>query len=321
MSVPKIITTQSPVTSKARPTLSVLIPFYRDDPSELIERLSTISNSMQTKPSAQGHGVELLVYDDGSDNPDLSRKVSAAVKSSTCPATLFTALENKGRAFGRNYLFGTAKADWVLFLDADMMPKSEAFLDNYVKLIEADAADVIFGGFNVLEEKGEPSRELHRLMSIISDCAPASERQVLGPKNVASSNLCVRKIVLETEPFDNEFTGWGWEDSEWAARIAKTYRLLHAENPALHLGLETTDTLLRRFKTSGPNYLRYTQRHPALATSLPLYQWIKRLNKTPGHAALRPLLKLIVKLDMLPASLRINALKLWRASWYAETVS
>jgi len=293
----KIIKTQSLVTQKLRPTLSVLIPFYRDDPSELVIKLADIA----------GSSVEVLVYDDGTRDADLSRDVTASVKSASCPVTLFTAQENKGRAFARNYLFGAAKADWVLFLDADMMPTSINFLATYITLIEADAGDVIFGGFKVLEKKGDAARELHRLMSIMSDCAGAAERQRLGPKNVASSNLCVRKTVLETEPFDNGFT--------------KTYRLLHADNPALHLGLETTDTLLRRFKTSGANYMRFTQRHPALARSLPLYQWIKRLKKMPGHAALRPLLKLIVKINILPSRLRINALKLWRASWYAESVT
>ena len=311
MTPPKITPTHSPVRQKSAPTLSVLIPFYRDNPSDLISALSSMS----------GDAIEVLVYDDGTQDPELSRNVSAAIKSCACMATLFTAHENRGRAFGRNYLFDVARADWVLFLDADMMPMSEAFLDNYTALIKADAADVIFGGFKVREEKGEPTRELHRLMSISSDCAPAAERQLLGPKNVASSNLCVRKTVLQAEPFDNGFKGWGWEDSEWAARISQTYRLIHAENAALHLGLETTDTLLRRFKTSGPNYMRFTARHPQLAQSLPLHRWVERLRKTPGHGLIRPALKLLVKLGFLPSNLRINALKLWRASWYAELSS
>ena len=311
MSTPNITSTHSLIKSKQTPILSVLIPFYKDNPSKLISKLALIAGST----------VEILVYDDGTGDRDLSRDVSAAIKSATCPAILFTAAENNGRAFGRNYLFEAAKSDWVLFLDADMMPMNDAFIETYIKLIKAQAGDVIFGGFKVLETKGEAECELHRILSLASDCASAAERQRLGPKNVASSNLCVRKDVLKAEPFDQGFVGWGWEDSEWAARIASRYTLIHADNPALHLGLESTDTLLRRFKTSGPNYARFTNAHPELARSLPLYQWIKRLNKTPGHALIRPLLKLVIKLNLLPASLRINALKLWRASWYAETNS
>ena len=308
MIAPTITPTHSAHRIKGRPTLSILIPFYRDNPSELIETLASIA----------GQSVEILTYDDGTGDKDLSHEVSAAVKSASCQTTLFTAHDNRGRAFGRNYLFDMAKADWVLFLDADMMPMDEYFIMTYLAEIKAGTSDVLFGGFKVLETNGAPETEIHRVMSITSDCAPAAERQRLGPKNVASSNLCVRKTVLTAEPFDTGFSGWGWEDSEWAARVSTTFRLKHIDNPALHLGLESTDTMLKRFRTSGHNYMRFTQRHPELATSLPLHRWVTRLRKTPGHQLLRPALKLMVKINQAPIKLRIAALKLWRASWYAE---
>ncbi|MEP6343165.1 MAG: glycosyltransferase family A protein [Maricaulaceae bacterium] len=308
MIAPTITPTHSAHRIKSRPTLSILIPFFRDNPSELIETLASIA----------GQSVEVLTYDDGTGDKDLSREVSAAVKSAACQASLFTAHDNRGRAFGRNYLFDMAKADWVLFLDADMMPMNEHFITTYLTEIKAGTSDVIFGGFNVLETNGTPETEIHRVMSITSDCAPAAERQRLGPKNVASSNLCVRKTVLTAEPFDTGFSGWGWEDSEWAARVSTRFRLKHIDNPALHLGLESTDTMLNRFRTSGHNYMRFTQRHPELASSLPLNRWVTRLRKTPGHQLLRPVLKLMVKINQAPIKLRIVALKLWRASWYAE---
>ena len=138
---------------------------------------------------------------------------------------------------------------------------------------------------------------------------------------MASSNLCVRRSVLKAEPFDSGFSGWGWEDSEWAARVAKTYTLKHADNPAVHLGLETTDTMLKRFATSGPNYLRFTKAHPELAERLPLYNISKKLGKLPGQRLMRPLLKLCVKTHAAPMRARLIALKLWRASHYAEALS
>ena len=308
MMAPKITPIQSPHKIKGKASLSILIPFYRDNPSEVIETLTRIA----------GPSVEVLTYDDGTGDKDLSRDVSAAIKSAPCQATLFTAHENRGRAYGRNHLFNAAKADWVLFLDADMMPMSDDFIAAYLKEIKAETSDVLFGGFQVATTRGRQETEIHRVLSITSDCATASERQRLGPKNVASSNLCVRKTVLTAEPFDTGFKGWGWEDSEWAARVSAAYRLKHIDNPALHLGLETTDTLLKRFRTSGANYIRFTQRHPDLAASLPLYKWVTRLRKIPGHQLLRPFLKLMVKINQTPMKLRIAALKLWRASWYAE---
>jgi len=123
------------------------------------------------------------------------------------------------------------------------------------------------------------------------------------------------------EDFDDGFQGWGWEDSEWAARVAKKFELIHADIPALHLGLESTDTLLRRFKSSGPNYVRFTDKHPDLAKTLNLFQISQRLRKVPGQKLIRPFLKLTIKLQLLPIKIRLMALKMWRASWYAEAFS
>jgi len=296
--------------SRAKPQLSVLIPYYKDDPTALLHALL----SQTTEQS----NVEVLIYDDGTGDADLNAKVCAAVKSAHSSVHLMIAHENKGRSAARNALQENAKADWVLFLDADMRPVSHRFLSDYVELIDAEMADVIFGGFTVPEKADSADQELHRALSEVSDCLSLAARQAAGPQFVASSNLAVRKAVLDVEGFDDGFTGWGWEDSEWAARIAKRFELIHADIPALHLGLESTDTLLRRFKTSGHNYVRFTEKHPDIAKTLSLFKISQKLRKTPGQKLMRPFLKLAVKLNLMPLKIRLFALKLWRASHYAE---
>ena len=293
------------------PRLSILVPYYHDDPVPLIQALS--------KECEGRTDVEILVYDDGSNDPDLNCKAIAEVKNSQAPLGLFIAEQNRGRSFARNTLTDFARADWVLFLDADMLPETATFVSDYITLISENVADVIFGGFKVQSSASDPDRELHRALSEVSDCLTLEDRQAGGPQFVCSSNLAVRKTVLEAEAFDPEFSGWGWEDSEWAARVFKTFRLVHADNPAIHLGLETTETLLKRFKTSGPNYQRFTRKHPDLAETLPLYRIVHKIQKIPGQKLSRPLLQAIVKLRFAPVRLRLLALKLWRASWYAET--
>ena len=113
----------------------------------------------------------------------------------------------------------------------------------------------------------------------------------------------------------------GWEDSEWAARVAKRFSLIHADIPALHLGLESTETLLRRFRTSGANYVLFTEKHPDLAKTLSLFKISQKLRKVPGQKVMRPFLKTAVSQNVLPIKLRLMALKMWRASWYAQAFS
>jgi len=276
-----ISTVKSSAYPSAKPTLSVLIPFYKDDPSALLSALGD---------QVAGLTVEVLAYDDGTQDLDLTKSVTAIVKSAASPVRLLTNTENKGRSAARNALQEAARADWVLFLDADMLPAREGFLSTYLDLLSQTDVDVIFGGFEVEETSEDLDRDLHRALSQYSDCLSLSERQAAGPQYVASSNLCVRRSVLDAEPFDSGFSGWGWEDSEWAARVSKRFKLIHADNPALHLGLETTDTLLRRFASSGQNYLRFINAHPDLAPQLSLYNVSKKLGKLPGQSMIRPLI-------------------------------
>lgn len=301
---------KSPGASKSKPMLSVLVPYYRDDPSELLADLLA--------QCGDAKNIEVLLYDDGTGDADVNSRLCAAVKASKTPVTLILAEENKGRSTARNVLQTSARSDWVLFLDADMRPVTDHFISDYMALINEDASDVIFGGFTVPRSSDDPDTDLHRALSDVSDCLSLDARKAAGPQYVASSNLCVRKSVLKQEPFDTQFVGWGWEDSEWAARVSKSYVLTHADIPALHLGLESTDTLLSRFKTSGANYVRFTNIHPDIAQTLTLFSLSQKLRRVPGQKLMRPLLRGIVKFRRGPMRLRLLALKLWRASWYAE---
>lgn len=293
----------------ARPSLSILIPFYNDDPSALLEALL----GQSTK------GVEICLYDDGTNDSAVNAKLQALKSNATDGAvTLLLGNENQGRSAARNALFEAARAPWVLFLDADMMPTDEKFVTRYIEAITKDSHDIIFGGFAMSRETPSKDTRLHHAFSMTSDCLSAKERTAHGPQYVCSSNLAVRKSVLTAQPFDTGFTGWGWEDSEWAARVGKAYRLSHLENPALHLGLESTQTLLSRFKNSAANYDHFTRRHPRLAQTLTLYKMMNALAKIPGQGLMRPVLRAIVSLNMMPMRARLLALKLWRASWYAS---
>lgn len=305
---PDITIIRSAGALHAAPRLSVLVPYYHDDPSELMADLLAQSDA----------DIEVLFYDDGTGDAALNSRIGADVARRSEAMTLMIAEKNRGRSAARNALQTAARGDWVLFLDADMRPVSGDFLAQYKTAIAADNCDIIFGGFTVPDSAETPQQDLHRALSHVSDCLPLAQRKAAGAQFVASSNLCVRKSVLAAEAFDPGFTGWGWEDSEWAARAASRFTLVHIDNPALHLGLETDNTLLSRFKNSAQNYIRFTQKHPELSRQLALYRLSKKLSRIPGQGLLRPIYKSLVLLRPLPMRVRILGLKLWRASWYGS---
>ncbi len=298
----------------AKPALSVLIPYYHDDPADLLRALAA-------QAQEQSAGVEILIYDDGTNDKMVNDNLVEIANKSDAPISLYFAKDNHGRAHARNALKENARAAWALFLDADMLPTTDNFITGYLAEIAKGDTDILFGGFTVPAIKQSAETELHRAFSHTSDCLSAEERTKNGPQYVCSSNLCVRTSVLDAQPFDTEFVGWGWEDSEWAARVASAYRLKHVDLPALHLGLENTETLLKRFKDSGANYVRFTNKHPELAKTLTLYKMSRKLKRLPGQALMRPLLAFTVRRNFMPTKLRLLALKLWRASWYAKALS
>ena len=157
------------------------------------------------------------------------------------PGRLVSSRVNLGRAKGRNRLARFARGGWLLFLDADMAPDSPEFLKVYLDLIAAHAPAVAFGGFSLDQAPDKAEHALHRRMALASDCASAEVRRDHPEKHVFTSNLLVRRDVFAAQPFDESFAGWGWEDVEWAMRVARHHWITHIDNTATHLGLDDAE--------------------------------------------------------------------------------
>lgn len=290
--------------------LSVLIPFYGDDPTPLAASLNALIGARRD--------IEIVLFDDGSPDKAGRAAVARTVRALSTPARLLASNCNLGRAAGRNVLARHARGRWLLYLDADMAPGNEAFLNAYLERIEADDFDAAFGGYES-HEPADPSLALHAALSQVSDQNDAVMRQEIGATAFCSSNLLVRAAVMQDVPFDEDFTGWGWEDVDWAVRADRGYCLIHVDNPAGHDGLQSSDTLLDKFRIGATNYARLLEKHPELS-ELPGARAARMLGIVPFQRLLRGLWATAARRDELPIRLRTTALKLWRASWTAEAI-
>ncbi|MBR9826273.1 MAG: glycosyltransferase family 2 protein [Alphaproteobacteria bacterium] len=290
--------------------LSILIPFYKDDPTELATALNPLIGARKD--------IEILLFDDGCPDPELNSRVKRTLKAMTAPARLITCEDNIGRSAGRNVLVSEAAGLWSLFLDADMMPSDDAFLSAYLERIEKDDFDAAFGGYET-HTPDNADLALHAALSSTSDHSDAAKREAIGATAFCSSNLLVRTEMMRVIPFDTGFTGWGWEDIDWAVRAAKAHRLIHLDNPAQHGGLQAAEILLEKFRIGAENYARLLDRHPQLA-NLPGAKAARTLGAVPLQRHLRGLWAWLAKLEQAPMRLRTLAIKLWRASWTAEVL-
>lgn len=303
----------SPAWAAARPALSVLIPFLRDDPSGLIQRLDDEASPVAGR-------AELIVLDDGTGDAALTARLTALIDGLALPVRLISLDRNQGRSEGRNRLAQAARGDAFLFLDSDMKPDHEGFLTAWVDLAAGARPAVAFGGFSLLQAPQDARFAVHRQMAARSDCIPAERRAEQPEKYVFTSNLLVRRDVFDTEHFDADFTGWGWEDVEWAMRVSRRFEVIHLDNPATHMGLDTVAALAAKYEQSAPNFARVAARHPDFVSAYPSYRVAKKLKAVPGLKAIRPLFKGMARAPFLPTSLRAFSLRLYRAALYAEAI-
>lgn len=297
----------------ARPALSVLTPFLRDDPSELLRLLD------QEAVSVDG-AVEIILLDDGTRDPDLTARLTAQVQAMALPVRLITLPANEGRSIGRNRLASTARGGSLLFLDSDMRPDHPRFLRDWADLVSRDDPAVAFGGFSLLQAPTDARFAVHRAMAAKSECVPYTERAKQPEKYVYTSNLLVRRDVFEAEAFDSGFTGWGWEDVEWAMRVARRFQVVHLDNPATHMGLDTVQALAGKYEQSAPNFARMTQRHPEVVAAYPSYKAARILKRVPALPRWRRMMRRAAEATWLPIAARAFSLRLYRAALYADAV-
>ena len=303
----------NPHHAGAAPRLSVLTPFYRDDPHRLLAALDLEAASL-------GGQVELVLLDDAGGDPALSAAIADAAEALSFPARLIQLQANAGRARGRNRLVEHSRGRHLLFLDSDMLPDRPDFLAAYLSLIESDDPAVAVGGFSVAQAEPRPEHALHRALALRAECVPAAERARAPAKYVWTSNLLVRRDVFEAERFDEAFTGWGWEDTEWGVRVAARFGVRHLDNPATHLGLDTAAALAAKYEQSPANFARMAARHPQVVASFPSHRVARILKHAPARSLWRPALKRLALAEGAPLAARVAAMKLFRASLYAEVV-
>lgn len=296
----------------ARPRLSVLIPFLNDDPRRLIAALDREAIRLSG-------AVELVLLDDGSDD-ELAQEVAAAVQELKAPARLIQLFANEGRSKGRNRLARHARAQHFLFLDSDMLPDSPDFLASYLGLIGAEDPAIAFGGFSLAQIDPWPEHALHCKLAMRSDCAPAAVRRKDPAKFVFTSNLLIRRDLFEAEPFDEGFVGWGWEDVEWGVRVSRHHRIVHLDNPATHLGLDSPRIIAMKYEQSAANFGRILEAHPDVVRRYGTY-WMGRILKaTPLLRYWRVALKWIALAEAAPIGTRAFCMRLYRVAVSADAI-
>lgn len=211
---------------------------------------------------------EIIIADDGSDNAT-RETVNRLAKDSPVPL-IHSWQQDRGfrAARSRNKAIAKSAGDYLILIDGDIIMEQHFISDH----ILAAKAGFFVQGTRVILNKKTTQRALRQKEIKFCVCAPGIENR----KNCLRSNLLSRifsfssksltgiktcnfafwkKDALAVNGFNEEFQGWGREDSEFTARLlnngirrqnlrfkALAYHLYHQINS--RQSLATNDSIL-----------------------------------------------------------------------------
>jgi glycosyltransferase involved in cell wall biosynthesis len=223
--------------------ISVCVPVFNVDVRKLAGQLA---NEAQKAPFA----VEIIFFDDYSDekyrtlNSEISKKKGIIYKELA---------RNTGRSSIRNALGKAATQPWLLFLDSDSELVTNDFLGYYIKA--AQGAEVICGG---TVYRGSPPSDKSTLLRWTYGRAreqmTALQRSSGNKFSITANNFMIRKDIFVQHPFREIILEYGHEDTVLGFDLNKGgVKVIHADNPVLHNGLEPSVEYLEKTRKALDN--------------------------------------------------------------------
>ncbi|MGB2503268.1 MAG: glycosyltransferase family 2 protein [Flavobacteriaceae bacterium] len=218
--------------------LSICIPTYNTDCSELLDILAEQIAQLEET-------VEVLVCDDFST--DYVRKNQDACERNGF--SFFENTSNLGSISTRIKLAKKSSFNWLLFIDADMVPKDNDFILLYVNFIKSDKGCTAIGGccysneikpFNLRLRYGRKREEIH-----------AKIRQMNPYNSILFGNILIKKDLFG-EVF-NEFKDNKYGEDIYLSSFLKSLKkdVIHLPNEVYHLGLENNREFVKKIQKSG----------------------------------------------------------------------
>lgn len=215
--------------------LSVLIPTYNYNTYFLVKDI----HSQLINASIP---FEIICIDDGSS----SKLNIENEKINLLSFANFKILEkNIGRSCIRNLLAKKANFEWLLFLDADVLPVKRDFITNYISCF-SNEQKVFCGGIcykNVIYKS-----ELLRLKyGKKHEEIDLKIRQQNADKYFLTSNFLIDKKIFQRIKFDENLNKYGYEDLLFAIKLNQNaIEIKHIENRVFHNGIDSNQVFCNK---------------------------------------------------------------------------
>lgn len=260
--------------------LSVLIPTYNYDITRLVKSISV-------QLEKAGFPYEILVADDGSPLKTIINKNKSVEWLPNC--TMFLGISNKGRTLIRHFLAEKAQYDRLLFMDADVLPESDLFIEKFD--LKNTNTDIVFGGISYEENPAEKDKMLRWKYGRSREAKPVSEREKKPYLSIISQCFLIKKeVFLKANNFFENVYG---VDVLFAQNLEKlNVKVLHIDNPIVHLGLENSVSFIEKTK-KGLDSLYYFEKGKMISND---YRPIQKMRNTLKKCRMTGIFKLFMQM-------------------------
>ncbi len=219
--------------------LSILIPTYNYNVCNLVFEINNQALSNNIK-------FEIIVLDDASNTFLEENNKINDIKN--CSYKILE--ENIGRSKIRNLLSKKANFNWLLFLDADVIPKSSNFIKNYIKYIDNEIK-IVNGGIEYQKEKPDKSKIFRWLYGIKRESVNFTKRAQKPYLRFLTLNFLIHKSIFETVKFNEELPNLRHEDTVFSYDLMqRNIKIVHIDNPIIHLGIDDFEIAIKKEQQS-----------------------------------------------------------------------
>ncbi len=237
--------------------ISVVIPTHN--------RAAVLAECLKRLLSQKGVEFELIVVDDGStDGTEEAVKGFESVR--------YVKQEKSQQGVARNLGVSLAKGEIVLFIGDDIWLEEGALAWHLRRHRENPATNVAVLGFSTWS----PELAINDYMLFLEKSGWQFGYGFLKPgfvevkepyKFFYTSNISLKKSLMEKEKFNENFKEYGWEDVELGYRLWKDRDLKMFYEPKAkgwHYHLLTEDDLGRKMRAVGRSAREFEKLHPEL---------------------------------------------------------
>jgi glycosyltransferase involved in cell wall biosynthesis len=219
--------------------LSVLIPVYNNDVTELVTELKNQCNKAKII-------YELIVADDASDKEFLEQYDRIGQYPNV---KIIRLKENQGRSKIRNFLAAEAGGAHLLFLDCDAKVVQANFIEHYLE--KKGDHSVVCGGTLYQEDQVDTEYTLHWVYGKNREQKDAAHRQSKAYASFKTFNFLIPKSLFIDIQLNESIKGYGHEDTLFGLKLKeKNIPVVHIDNPLMHMGIEKTEVFLSKTKTA-----------------------------------------------------------------------